>query len=91
MAAILPTNIPVQLQDRHFGLTDSLSIEKVREFYKRNVWAIVLNVMIAIVSSGVGLVLSGAAGAVIGFLISLLAIPLLPPTYTKIREIERRP
>jgi len=94
MAAILPANIPiqfqVQLQDR-FTLADSLSIEKVTEYYRRDGRATVLAVIIAGASTGVGLVLSGLLGAGIGFLISILAAILLPPIRTKIRQIERRP
>ena len=94
MAAILPTNIPIQHQLRladRFTLSDSLRIGKVSQFYKTNRWAAALAVIVTCVSTGVGLVFSGFVGAAIGFLISMLAAILLPPIRSTIREIERRP
>jgi hypothetical protein len=93
MQAILPTNQPVnvgiRINDNAFNLRDSISFEKQSEFYKRNPWAIALAAAFAITLAGFGLVVGGWVGTLIGLVISLLAIPLLPPTVTKVREIER--
>jgi hypothetical protein len=82
--------IPIVIHaSNKFTLKDSINLDKQTEFYENNHWAIVLSAIIAVLSAGIGVLLSGWFGAVIGLVIWLLSTILLPPTATKIRQIER--
>ena len=88
-AAIQPTNIPIQLLDR-FRLSDSLSVTKVTEYYKRNVGALLLSLVLTVLASAIGMLFSGVTGFVFGVIVGLFTLMFLPPIKEKIREIERR-
>lgn len=71
-----------------FSLKGSLGITRRREFYKTNKLIYTVNISIIILSTLLGLCLSGPFAGFICFIIGLLTYIFVPPAITKISEIE---
>ena len=70
------------------NLKGSLGITRRREFYKTNKLMYTVNVSIIVLSTLLGLCLSGPFVGFICFIIGFLAYIFVPPSITKISEIE---
>jgi len=68
-------------------LTETITItdkvEKVKTYYKKRPWIIVLSIVIAII----GLLLTGPIGGLISFFISIISAFFIPAGKEKIKEI----
>lgn len=65
-----------------------VSVLTLKEYYKKYPQLIVINILIMIVASLIGLVITNISGAIVGFTIGILSFCYLPPAIIKIREIQ---
>jgi len=66
-----------------------ISIVVTYEFYKKNWWAILLNLAISLAASIPGWFVSPIIGLIIVIVVWVICTFLLPPTVTKIKEIRK--
>jgi ribosomal protein L40E len=67
----------------------SLTLESIREFYENHPWVIAVVIAITVVSSLLGLLLTGMIGVFAGLALGALSYVLGPRAVIKVREITR--
>ena len=67
----------------------SLSLEHRHEFYEKNQWVMFIVILVTVISSLIGLFLSGWPGVVVGLFLGFVTYYLGPSAVIKVREITR--
>ena len=63
------------------------SVLTTKEYYQKYPKVIILNILIILASSLIGLIVTGILGVVVGFIIGILSFFYLPSGITKIKEV----
>jgi len=68
----------------------TLTVTSIREYYEQNRWVLVLNILLTVLLSVLGVFIAGLWGVAFGIVTGLLMIRFVPSGITKVREIQRR-
>ena len=71
-------------------LSDSISMKKVREYYEKNIWKLILNIVVVFVVSILCFFLNPILGVIVSVVLGIVVLLLVPYYKIKIREIDVR-
>jgi uncharacterized oligopeptide transporter (OPT) family protein len=82
-------DISIHLANGILVSSGTLSLAHFHEFYEKNVWALILVILITALSSIIGLLVAGLMGVILGLILGLISILIGPKAVTKVRQITK--